>query len=275
MVANPIWIAAYGGPPPTAIGAAPVWIAPNDGSVPSAVASQVVGYGGPVAGASPVWIAAYGGPPPAAIGATPITLAGYGSGGSGGGGATSVWSASDAAANGMTLSNGGLTVTGLAGNKSIRNSISKTTGKLYVEFLVNVASGGSEVFGLGSTGFNVGSYLGSSVYSGGTQPGTNSNYVSSGFVSNYNPGSVAPLANDVFALAVDFGSGNVWTARNNVWSNSSNPATGSLPIMTFTPSTVGALFAALGSNISSGTYTLQSTPASQKYAPPSGFSAWG
>ena len=78
MTANPIWIAAYGGPPPAAVGASAVWIAPGDGTVPSAAASYIAGYFNPVAGASPVWIAGYGGPPPAAIGATPITIVGYG-----------------------------------------------------------------------------------------------------------------------------------------------------------------------------------------------------
>ena len=53
------------------------------------------------------------------------------------GGATSVWSASDAATNAMTLSNGGLTFTGtITGNRSIRNSVSKTSsGKVYMSSL--------------------------------------------------------------------------------------------------------------------------------------------
>ena len=97
-----VWLAGYGGP---AVGATAVWIAPNDGTVPSATQVTLVGWNGPVSGASPVWIAAYGGPPPVAIGAIPICISGWG--GSGGAVATSVWSASDATANGMTLSNGG------------------------------------------------------------------------------------------------------------------------------------------------------------------------
>ena len=62
---------------------------------------------------------------------------------------------------------------------------------------------------------------------------------------------------------------------SGVWQNGSNPATGSLPIVSFVPATVGALFAGMsfvGTNC--GVWTLQSTAASQKYAPPSGFSAW-
>ena len=136
MSANPIWIAGYFGP---IAGAAPVWIAPGDGTVPSAVQSEIVSYYAPVAGATAVWIAGFFAPPPAAIGATPITISGWG--GSGGGGpppVTSVWSAADAAANGMTLSNGGLTVTpaqlAQVLNTISRATISKTSGKLYVEF---------------------------------------------------------------------------------------------------------------------------------------------
>ena len=63
-------------------------------------------------------------------------------------------------------------------------------------------------------------------------------------------------------------------AQNNVWANSSNPTTGSLPIISFTPATVGALFFATSLYFSGEVWTLQSTAASQKYAPPSGFSAW-
>ena len=82
MVANPIWIAAYGGPPPTAIGAAPVWIALSGDSVCPVCcrfADRLVMAGLSLA-ASPVWIAA-GGAPHGEVGATPITLRGMDQGG--------------------------------------------------------------------------------------------------------------------------------------------------------------------------------------------------
>ena len=275
MSANPIWIAGYFGP---VAGAAPVWIAPGDGTVPSAVQSEIVSYYAPVAGATAVWIAGFFAPPPAAIGATPITISGWG--GSGGGGGpppvTSVWSAADAAANGMTLSNGGLTVTDPNVSwASIRTTIGKTNGKLYVEFYnTGVITGPQQImFGLASAGFAASSYLGTSAYSGGLQPGTGG-YASTGFATNYSLiGN--PAQNDVWGLAIDFGAGSVWIAQNNGWANGQNPAAAGGPILTFTPATVGALFAAMsfgGAGI--GTWTLQSTAASQKYAPPSGFSAW-
>ena len=276
MALTNVWLAGYGGP---AVGATAVWIAPNDGTVPSATQVTLVGWNGPVSGATPIWIAGYGGPPPAAIGAIPICIKGWsGSGGSGGGGSTSVWSAADAAANGMTLSNGGLTVSGTAPGlwRTTRSTISKTSGKLYVEFLVT-AETNAQIFGLADVGFNIAAsnaYLGSSVYSAGI--GTDAGGVpTAGFDAAHYTNTPALVVNDVWALAVDFSIGNIWVAKNNVWANSSNPATGSLPIVTFTPASVPPLFAAVSFFTGVATVTLQPTAASQKYAPPSGFTAWG
>ena len=272
MSANPIWIAGYFGP---VAGAAPVWIAPGDGTVPSAVQSEIVSYYAPVAGATAVWIAGFFAPPPAAIGATPITISGWG--GSGGGGpppVTSVWSAADAAAGGMTLSNGGLTMTptSTASYKTIRGTIGQTVGKLYVEFLVTTASSDPPMFGVGSAGMAISSFLGNSNYSVGLISG--GTFVT-GFTSNYALGGFTIAINDVVGLAVDFSAGSVWISKNNVWVNSSNPATASLPVASFVPATVGALFPGLSPEApAAGSWTLQSTAASQKYAPPSGFSAW-
>ena len=278
MSANPIWIAGYFGP---IAGAAPVWIAPGDGTVPSAVQSEIVSYYAPIAGATAVWIAGFFAPPPAAIGATPITISGWG--GSGGGGPpppTSVWSASDAAANGMTLSNGGLTVTGPspAAWGTVRGSVGRTAGKLYVRFcLINTASQNWFMFGLASSGFNSVGNLGNSNYSAGIWPDAN-NYISpAGFTNNHNSNvtSGSPVQNDILALAVDFATGGVWIALNNVWDVGTNPATGTSPVVSFTPATVGTLFPDLSLNsVNGGNWTLQPTAASQKYAPPSGFSAW-
>ena len=269
MSANPIWIAGYFGP---VAGASPVWIAPGDGTVSSAVQSEIVSYYAPVAGATAVWIAGFFAPPPAAIGATPITISGWG--GSGGGGPpppTSVWSSSDAAASSMTLSNGGLTAA-LTAAKSIRGTISKTSGKVYVEFLANATSGADYIYwGLASAGFIPTAIAGTSNYSGAVA--WNANPVSAGFTSNYNITPV-PVNNDVMALAIDFATGATWIALNNVWQNSSNPATGTLPILTFVPATVGALFPLVSTSGTGEVWTLQSTAASQKYAPPSGFKAW-
>ena len=192
--------------------------------------------------------------------------------GAGGGAASSVWSVADAAANGMTLSNGGLTFAGGATNTSIRGSISKTAGKLYVEFLC-VATGSNAGFGHASASFNASSYLGSSNYSEGIL--YNNTVVSAGFTDNYDIGSAYPSVSDVWALAIDFTAGSIWAAKNNVWFEASNPATGALPIVSFVPATVGALFPAMTVQDTGETWTLQAAAASQKYAPPAGFTPWG
>ena len=184
---------------------------------------------------------------------------------------TSVWSAADAAAGSMTLTNGGLTVTNGSTYETIRSSVGQTSGKIYVEFLA-VATSGNDTFGLASAGFTSTSQLGTSAYSGGVA--FNNNLVSAGFSSHYTT-TKFPAAGDVWAIAVDFTAGSMWLAQNNVWLNSSNPATGSLPILSFTPATVGALFPGLTQQNSSEVWTLQPTAASQKYAPPSGFTPWG
>ena len=278
MAAMRIWIAGYGGPPAAAIGAIPVWIATGDGSIAGATEALIDAYGGPFGEATAVWIAGYGGPPPAAIGAIPIFIGGY----AGAGGSvtppveSSVWSAADAAANGMTLSNGGLSVNypGALDWASIRSSISKTAGKLYVEFYVSTSTAGQVFFGLASSTFVITSNLGTTAYSLGIAPFFGSGNTS-GFNMNYQAASVYPQMNDVWALAVDFTAGLFWFAQNNVWEGGSNPGTGSLPMGNFLPATVGALFAGLSFHTSTqGTWTLQSTAANQKYAPPAGFKAW-
>ena len=194
--------------------------------------------------------------------------------------AASVWSASDASVNGMTLTNGGLTVTPSGSTwQSIRTSSSKTSGQFYIEFANSGASSTADLqFGLASSGFNPSSYLGSSIYSGGAVINSGGNVVSDGFTAEgtqhcHSPQE--PIFGDVFSLAVDFTTGSMWLGYNNVWLGGSNPATGSLPVISFVPATVGALFAGIaiyGAN--HGVWTLQATAASQKYAPPAGFSAW-
>ena len=143
---------------------------------------------------------------------------------------------------------------------------------MYIEFLANAAPTFTETMvGPGSSGIGLNIYLGGSNYGVGIYDAQT--LASSGFTANYNSG-VGPSPNDVWAMAIDFGAGSVWGARNNVWFNSSNPATGTLPIASFVPATVGALFAGLSFNYAGHTWTLQPTAASQTYAPPSGFSAW-
>jgi hypothetical protein len=202
---------------------------------------------------------------------------------SGGGGSTSVWSAADAAANGMTLSNGGLTVTNPAAATyaTVRGMISRTTGKYYVEFYTPTGATGSAsdiMFGLADASFTPtpGTYLGHVIYSAGCDNG-GGNFVSSGFTS-VNVMSVTPAASsDVFAIAVDLAAGKFWVAYNNVWFASGNPGAGANPMVTIASPALGlALFPGLTTQgVNGGSWTLQATAASQKYAPPAGFTPWG
>jgi hypothetical protein len=190
----------------------------------------------------------------------------------------SVWSAADASTNAMTLSNGGVTVTppGVGLWRSIRSSTGKISGKLYVELYDSVVTSGyNVVFGVASPEFNIVGLLGSSDYSTGIWLGS-TNYVSDSFVSNYTSNLLYTFAqDDVVGVAIDFDAGSIWVSKNNVWSNSSDPATGSLPIISFDQTIVGLLFVGISFNgPNNGVWTLQSNTSSQKYAPPSGFSAW-
>jgi hypothetical protein len=195
-------------------------------------------------------------------------------------GASSVWSASDAAAapGGMALSNGGLTVAPTTTSwSSIRTTISQSSGKLYVEFKNGPTDAtGAMMIGAGSSSMDIGTYLGNSSYGFGFFVDAGNIFINmgAGAVENYGT-SQTPAANDVWALAIDLTSGKVWLAQNNVWFGGGNPATGANPAMTYIPANAAPLFPALSFNGSPfSVWTLQATAASQTYAAPSGFSAW-
>ena len=194
-----------------------------------------------------------------------------------GGVATSVWSAADAAANGMTLTNGGLTANVTAASlhnawQILRGSTSKTSGKLYVEFSTSTGQTITFQIGLASVGVNINDYLGNSNYSLGLSIVGSTVFASAGFsgATSFDVTGAA-IANDVYALAIDFTAGSIWLLKNNVYFQSGNP------VQSFVPATVGALFPAMAFSTSgsNATWTLQPTAASQKYAPPSGFTPWG
>lgn len=189
----------------------------------------------------------------------------------------STWSTTDASAVGYTLSNSNLTAkVGSNLSASIRTSSSVSSGKRYIEILLNVY-GGYNYWGFANAGFAVSSNtMGTAGHSCGVSLNNGLALSGSGssFVVKYNPTTVTPVAGDVIGLAIDGTAGNIWLSRNGVWTNSSNPATGSLPIITFTPATEGPLFAGISLVNANDQSTLQSLAASQKYAPPAGFAAW-
>jgi hypothetical protein len=201
--------------------------------------------------------------------------------GKGGVSIPSTWSTADAAITTATLSNGNMTVRGISGSWVVtRITQGKTSGKLYVEFLINT-NNAYDSFGLAVGGaMNLGTPLGNffADTAGGAGPGPTSVVgAHGGFVINYSISETA-ATNDVWALAVDFGAANAWISRNNVWVNGSNPVTGTLPVMSFVtvmarPFSTQPLFAAITEGNGS-TITLKAKGSSQTYAPPSGFSAW-
>ena len=191
----------------------------------------------------------------------------------GGAAVQTVWSASDAAAGGMTLSNGGLTVaqTSAAGWQSIRGTTSKTSGKWYVEFVtstgVNTVNSGNIEAGLASAGFNVlisgGGYLGSNNYSFGDQiPYAGDMYASAGFTVLTSHIAIPIVAGDVIGMAVDFAAQELWISHNNTWLTG-NPATGANPLASFVLATTGALFPAMSFNLAAnaGVWTIQTETA--------------
>ena len=190
---------------------------------------------------------------------------------------TSVWSATDAAANGMTLSNGGLTVVATTSTwQSIRGSISHTSGKYYMEFWASGTPGSpNSGLGLADAGFVATNYLSTSNYSAGCSNSGAVVLASSGFTAGSGCSSYAPSANDVFQIAVDLTAGKIWIGINNVW-EAGNPGAGTGQMINIVSPALGlALYPTMSVNLpTSGIWTIKGSAASQKYAPPSGFTAW-
>ena len=203
--------------------------------------------------------------------------------------ASSVWSASDAAANAMTLTNGGLTVMypGATNWVSVRGTISKNSGQVYVEFAYSAAgvNPGYAAVGVAAATFDIADLVGLSNYSAGFQLANNNNQ-STGFTMGVYPNLAVATVGDVIGMAVDFTAQKIWFSLNNNWATLlakpapelNDPASGASPNFTFVLATTGPLFPTWSSHgtnsTGGGTWTLQPTAASQKYAPPAGFSAW-
>jgi hypothetical protein len=208
-----------------------------------------------------------------------------GGGGGGGTAPTSVWNTSDAAANGMTLSNGGLTIAGPAASwGTARGTIGKTTGKYYVEFKNIVASGGGSgvAFGLATTAAGVGQKLADYANSIGSFMTGAGVLVNGGYGLGiaYAP-SYLPVLNDVFGLAVDFNAGKIWISFNGSYigglvATPQDPVSGANAIATIIAPVLGSLasYPAISVGYNGGTWSLQATAASQTYPAPSGFVAW-
>ena len=197
--------------------------------------------------------------------------------GTGGGGSTSVWSAADAAANGMTLSNGGATVSStIPGWNTVRGTIGKTTGKLYFETVTGTAVTTPHYAGIGiATGDTASSglpanYLGSFAFSGGAYL-FGSQFASGAITWAYGFAAADAAVNDVLGFAVDLDAGKGWISYNGAWVGGGNPATGANPACTFTllAKTTTPIFPGMSLQSGpTGTWTLHGAAAALKYAYP-------
>lgn len=147
----------------------------------------------------------------------------------------------------------------------------RATGKFYWE-VVNVSAGNG-----GQCGFSANAL---------SDPFTSGPYfwhqtTTTGTWSTATGGSAGPnlpvnAAGTVIGVAVDFDTGKVWLAANNVWA-SGDPALGDAPAFTFA---VGALNGGRPVAGVNGTFgggaamRLKTTAADLVYAPPAGFFAW-
>lgn len=187
------------------------------------------------------------------------------------------WSTTDATAGSFTLSNGNRdVVAGQSAWKTVRTTTGRSGGKLYLE-TVAVVDCAFAMLGFASAGFSPSGYLGTSNYSVGLVVG-NSQYLSSGFAAGTGVGLDGYLAaGSVWQLAIDFTAGKIWVGKNNSWYGSGDPAAGTNAAVTFTPGTVGTLYAAASQYgvVEGGKIRVCAASAQQTYSPPSGFTAWG
>lgn len=114
--------------------------------------------------------------------------------------------------NGLTLSNGNLTATGSSGNRTVRSTISKSSGKWYIEYSVSAATGTTMV-GIANSTYVITSYLYDGTSNGEGYTAFDGkiyfNNVASAFGAAYTVG-------DVIGLALDASNGNIQVYKNNV-----------------------------------------------------------
>jgi len=194
--------------------------------------------------------------------------------------ATTTWNPSDKTT-GMVLSNSNLTAYagGTGGNKGVRSTASRTSGKLYFEIKVDTNNSSGAW-----SGVTVGTAFAPDVVTGDATHGAGVIWVTGNTNSYTTSGtSLGALAasNDILCFAIDIGGQLIWFRKNGGnWNGSgtANPATG-----------IGGIsLASLISTWGSGTfYAFTSTAqgfeqstanfgwAAFSFAVPSGFVAWG
>jgi len=178
--------------------------------------------------------------------------------------AIATWNPSDIGAN-LTLSNGNLTVTRDSAGawRSVRSTLSKSSGKWYWEITADVTTGDMLV-GVGTSSFSLTNYCGSDANSYGWY-GSGSKYNNGGstaYAPTYNTNGT------VIGLALDLDNGKIWWSKNGVFTGDPVAGTGEA-----FSGLSGAFFAAVSLYTTSQAFTANFGASAFSYSAPAGFTA--
>ena len=88
-------------------------------------------------------------------------------------------------------------------------------------------------------------------------------------------GAITNAVGDVFGCAADIDNGKIYWSKNGTWLGGSNPATSTSPAATDLTSARGFVPTFTGATTVTANGQMKMTSASQSYAAPSGYTAWG
>lgn len=196
------------------------------------------------------------------------------------GGPVVTWNPADVGSS-ITLSSGNTIASkasATAGWTSVRATLAQSTGKRYFEIKLLTATDYHQ-FGWAQGAMSLASGIDQSdaTSHAGIDARNQSGNFKGGISAGAGQQTSAAAINDVLGFAADLDAGKLWIAKNNVFTTyvtSGNPAAGTAPWGTFTPSLT--LFPAMslyggGGGNSEGQIAASGTFA---YSPPSGFVAW-
>lgn len=181
------------------------------------------------------------------------------------------WNPADKAAN-ITLSGSNKTATKVIDNAyaGVRATLGRSTGKYYFE--VVIVEGGTSPFitiGVNAASESLNNFTGSSANGWGYYQQTGektNNGATTAFGASYATG-------DVVGIAVDFGLGYIWFAKNDVW-QTGDPVTGTSPAFTGLSGTLFPTTAIHRGDSPANSVTGRFASADFTETLPSGFSAW-
>jgi hypothetical protein len=197
-------------------------------------------------------------------------------------------------AEGFTISNGNLSITGAGAGANWKTAYATTplqpssSQKAYAEIGATTISGpsGNGIVGLCNQAFDWDTPLGQSVtntvkadYSSAAYwayptPVPCSNGSAGTWVLPSAPTCPTIASGAVIQFAVDRSLGYAWIGLNNTWLGSGNPATGANPTIIGT-NPWEVIFLAVSILANANVYTINGKASQFTYSPPSGFTAWG